>query len=290
MTVDDVLRDAEELGLATGRVWLIGDDEVVAARMAGWFGAAGYGSERLSISAAEARLATQAFAVDGVVLDPGGHHPGRLNVLDPLLRAGVPVVMLVDSESFPEMAGGLSQGVTRFLRKPVDREAFEATMAADLPELALNLGGHFLFRTLDDIADLSQLVAGLCPDPEMVQIGLSELMLNAVEHGNLGIGFVRKGELMQEGTWRNELERLLRMPANQQRFASLQVECRDDGVRFVIRDQGAGFDPRPYLHFNPERSMELHGRGIAIARLVAFPELNFQDGGRCVEGFVRRGI
>jgi hypothetical protein len=36
----------------------------------------------------------------------------------------------------------------------------------------------------------------LCPDPESVQIALSELMLNAIEHGNLGLGFARKGQLM----------------------------------------------------------------------------------------------
>ncbi len=30
------------------------------------------------------------------------------------------------------------------------------------------------------------------------------------------------------------------------------------------------------------------GRGIAIARMLAFPDLVFLDGGRCVEGVVRR--
>jgi hypothetical protein len=34
--------------------------------------------------------------------------------------------------------------------------------------------------------------------------------------------------------------------------------------------------------------VEPHGRGIAIARMLAFPDLVFLDGGRCVEGVVRR--
>lgn len=122
----------------------------------------------------------------------------------------------------------------------------------------------------------------------MVQIALSELMLNAVEHGNLGLGFVRKGELMSCGAWRNEVERLLDLPEHQGRFAFLRVECRPREIRFLIRDQGQGFNPEPYLQLNPLRSVEPHGRGIAIARMLAFPDLVFLDGGRCVEGVVRR--
>lgn len=42
------------------------------------------------------------------------------------------------------------------------------------------------------------------------------------------------------------------------------------------------------MQLNPLRSVEPHGRGIAIARMLAFPDLVFLDGGRCVEGVVRR--
>ena len=93
---------------------------------------------------------------------------------------------------------------------------------------------------------------------------------------------------MNAGTWRQELERLLRLPENLVRFGYLDVELRGDGVRFKVLDQGSGFDPQPYMNFNPERSVELHGRGIAIARMLAFPDLHFREEGSCVEGLVRR--
>ena len=72
------------------------------------------------------------------------------------------------------------------------------------------------------------------------------------------------------------------------RLDQLRVELRPREVRFLIRDQGNGFDPEPYLNLNPARSVEPHGRGIAIARMLAFPDLVFLEGGRCVEGVVRR--
>ncbi len=80
----------------------------------------------------------------------------------------------------------------------------------------------------------------------------------------------------------------LELPEHQGRFAFLRVECRPREIRFLIRDQGDGFNPDPYMQLNPLRSVEPHGRGIAIARMLAFPDLVFLDGGRSVEGVVRR--
>ena len=75
-----------------GRVWLIGDDPEVSEQLAGWFGDAGYGSERLGVGDVAVRLADGGAEVDvdGAVIDPGGYQPVGLGVLDRLLRAGVP--------------------------------------------------------------------------------------------------------------------------------------------------------------------------------------------------------
>lgn len=268
------------------RVWLMGDDPDVAAQLDAWIGETGRQCERLTTREAAVRLTDGSGSFGAAVVDAGAGH-ASLGLLDALGRRGVATVLLVDAESYRELAVALAAGVGTFLRKPVEPAALRAALSAegraDRPG-----NGRFLFRTLDDVLDLSQLVAGLCPDPAAVEIGLSELMLNAVEHGNLGIGFERKGELMNSGQWRQELEHLLRLPENLARFGYLDVELRGDGVRFKVLDQGSGFDPQPYLNFNPERSVELHGRGIAIARMLAFPDLHFRDEGSCVEGLVRR--
>ncbi len=269
------------------RIWLVGDDPRLAEQLEAWLAPAGYECERVRTAEAGVRLVAGRPDVERVVVDASSHG-GALDLLTPFREAGLPVLLLLEAEDLLAVETGLHAAVSGFLVKPLEPQAVLATLALPSKGLSVPAGGYFPFRTLEDVTGLSQLVAGLCPDAEVVQIALSELMLNAIEHGNLGLGFARKGELMNGGAWRNEVERLLDLPEQLDRFAYLRVECRPREVRFLIHDQGEGFDPAPYLQLNPARSVEPHGRGIAIARLLAFPDLVFLDGGRCVEGIVRR--
>ena len=269
------------------RVWLVGDDPQMTAVLEGWLAPAGYACQRLSSAEAASRLAAGKLGVERVILDACSH-AACFDLLPQLMATGVPVTMLVEAEDLPIIETSLRSGASGFLVKPVEPRTVLAALGLPGGEAAPQWGGYFPFRTLEDVAGLSQLVAGLCPDPASVQIALSELMINAIEHGNLGLGFDRKCALMAAGAWRNEVERLLGSPEHAAGFALLRVECRPREIRFLIRDQGQGFDPAPYLNLNPTRSVEPHGRGIAIARMLAFPDLVFLDGGRCVEGVVRR--
>lgn len=269
------------------RIWLVGDNPRLAGQIEAWLAPAGYVCRPLTCAEASARLADELMLADRVIVDAASDECS-LALLAVLKDAGVQVTLLLEAEDLLAVETGLYATVSGFLVKPFERQALVAALALPWGGVSAPAGGYFPFRTLEDVTGLSQLVAGLCPESEMVQIALSELMLNAVEHGNLGLGFVRKGELMSCGAWRNEVERLLDTPAYLERFAYLRVELRPREVRFLIRDQGDGFDPAPYLNLNPARSVEPHGRGIAIARMLAFPDLVFLDGGRCVEGVVRR--
>lgn len=240
----------------------------------------------LSAEGALARLAAGRPGIEGVVVD-GAVLPRCAGLLEALKGVGVPLVLLLEVEDLAALAKGVLPGVAGVV-KPASVQAVQAALGLPCGAALTPGGATFPFRTLGDVASLSLLAASLCPDSATVQIALSELMVNAVEHGNLGLGFNRKRELMALGEWRNEVERLLQLPANAERFAWLRVECRPREVRFLIHDLGAGFDPDPYLDLNAERSVEPYGRGIAIARMLAFPELVFLDGGRCVEGVTRR--
>lgn len=271
----------------TGRVWVVGDNGQSVAALERSLATAGFVCECLGTEEARVRLASGRPGVGRVLLDavPTAVAAG---LLGGLRRSGVAVTMLVEVEDLPTIELGLVSGVAGFAVKPVETPTLMAAMMLPGGEVLAPSGGCFPFRTLEDVSGLSQLAAGLCPDPESAQIALSELMCNAIEHGNLGLGFARKGQLMALGAWRNEVERLLGLPEHAARFSYLRVECRPREVRFLIRDQGLGFDPGPYLELDPARSVEPHGRGIAIARMLAFPDLVFLDGGRCVEGVVRR--
>jgi anti-sigma regulatory factor (Ser/Thr protein kinase) len=141
--------------------------------------------------------------------------------------------------------------------------------------------GRFRFRTLEDIKSLAAQIAARCPDPERVLFGLSELMINAVEHGNLGISYDEKTALLSTGVekWRQEVERRLALPENREKFAELELEKRDGELLIVIRDQGLGFDWKQYLELTPARSGDPHGRGVAMARAISFETLEYRGCG-----------
>ncbi len=43
-------------------------------------------------------------------------------------------------------------------------------------------------------------------------MGLSELLVNAIEHGNLEIGYDEKSRLLQSEGWQGEIDRRLALP------------------------------------------------------------------------------
>jgi DNA-binding response OmpR family regulator len=127
-------------------------------------------------------------------------------------------------------------------------------------------------------------------DRTAVLLGLGELLMNAVEHGNLGITYEEKSEAMDKSL--QDLDRLYR-----ERGGSPELATRKVWVEFVmndrfaewrITDEGAGFDwremPDPTA---PENLMASHGRGILLCRMQ-FDELEFLGKGNMVR--VRKNL
>ncbi len=141
----------------------------------------------------------------------------------------------------------------------------------------------FAFQTLEAARDLAILLANACPDPQRVVVGLTELLLNAVEHGNLGITYREKGELCEEERWEQEVASRLAHPLNADKEVQVRFTRGPEEIRLVIRDQGDGFDWQAFLEMDPARANDSHGRGIAMARLLSFDSLEYRGCGNEVE-------
>lgn len=213
------------------------------------------------------------------------------------------IVMTVATEP-KEVVEGIDAGAYAYLSKPVDADVLVSMIrsaAADwrhLTELSRNIRSdaetltlvrraQFRFRSPDQAMGLGVLLSKTCPDPDRVVTGLSELLVNAVEHGNLGIGYEQKSRLLESNGWRKEIERRLSSPRYRSRVATVEVERTSQGFEFRVRDQGDGFEPGPFLEIDPARALDAHGRGIAMARLLSFDELRYENGGRCAVATVR---
>lgn len=216
----------------------------------------------------------------------------------------VPVIMQTGMATDADVLDGLRAGAYYYLTKPFSADTLLAIVAAatrdyrghrQLAEevqrqgrtLACLQRARFAFSTPDEARNLATLVANAAPDPGRVVLGLSELMLNAVEHGNLGIGYQEKSRLIEEGRLHEEIERLLADERYAKRRAVLDIERTANEISFLIRDEGDGFDWRNYLEMSPERAFDTHGRGIAMSRMISFDSLEYLGLGNEVKACIR---
>lgn len=212
----------------------------------------------------------------------------------------VPVIMQTSLSSDADIADGMRAGAYYYLPKPFAPETLLAIVRAAVKDWhdyldlqhslrrtrsILNHMGRaeFWFRTQDEARNLGTQLAHIAPDPERVVLGLTELMLNAVEHGNLGITYSEKSALIAGDALATEVDLRLEMPKYRDRRAQLLFERRADELVFTIRDQGGGFDWTPYVEMSPVRAFDTHGRGIAMSRLISFDRLEYRGCGNAVE-------
>lgn len=215
--------------------------------------------------------------------------------------AALPVILQTARCTREEILEGLAEGAFYYLPKPVDtallthviqtavndhlrylklREACKANMAT----LTLMHSARFHLKTMDEATRVSQLVAQGCPDPPTAALGLSELLINAIEHGNLEITFKEKGRFLSDNSLDQEIAQRSADPILGNRQVTLDLEREPSRVIFTIQDQGAGFDYQSFLDESvcAERLLENHGRGIFMAKALCFSKLEFQGKGNCV--------
>lgn len=145
----------------------------------------------------------------------------------------------------------------------------------------------FMFGTFEEAQTIAETLASLCPDPSTALLGIMELLLNAIEHGNLDIGYDCKSMHLEKGNYRNEVERRLRLSANKHKKASVVLEKSNAEIAITVRDEGKGFHWPHYIDFDPKRMGDRHGRGIALAASVSFSNLQYNDMGNEVIGLIK---
>ncbi len=78
------------------------------------------------------------------------------------------------------------------------------------------------------------------------------------------------------------------LPENQAKRVIVEYECLDDEVRFLITDEGKGFDWKLYMEVDPNRVFDTHGRGIAMAAKISFDSIQYKNCGNEVLAIIKR--
>lgn len=134
-------------------------------------------------------------------------------------------------------------------------------------------------QTFDDIDICVKIAATALSLGPVAAIGLREIVVNAVEHGNLGISFDEKTDLLETGQWQAEIERRLGMPEFRDRFAAVDIRVTGNCFRIEVTDQGDGFAWSAYLDPMTAPKAHLHGRGIRLAMGAEFSSIKYRGTG-----------
>lgn len=243
------------------------------------------------IMASDGDMALQKLAVnhdvDVVVLDRMMPKVTGMEVVKVLRKdkryQHVPIVMQTAAARTDQVMEGIDAGVYYYLTKPYKGQLLVSIVKAaleegfKLKEIENELKNtsviptliekcEFEFRTTAEAKSLAFFLSNSFPDPSVAAFGLTELMVNAIEHGNLGITFAEKTKFVLEGTIHHEVERRLGADEHKHKKVYLSIELVNKHIKIYIKDSGEGFDWKHFLEISPERATSPNGRGIAHSK------------------------
>ncbi|SCA57775.1 putative Response regulator receiver protein [Candidatus Terasakiella magnetica] len=216
----------------------------------------------------------------------------------------LPVIIKTDNHNITFISDALSAGAFYFLEKSTDKKVVQSLVHSakkhkeqsehnDFKHAQARKGikfaknASFAIRTLDEMEQLTSLLCCAYPEPESVNLGIHELLTNAIEHGNLGLEYQKKSQLVLDNDWQNEIYRRLNLPENINKFVEVELTITDKEIELVITDQGKGFRSESYMEIDPCRMFDAHGRGIAMALQISFDEVEYIGCGNQVRTVVK---
>ncbi len=254
-------------------------------------------------------LGRLAESIDAAILDWRCETEKSYEFADALARQcgeiGLPVLTLAASSRAHDIQRALEAGLSNVLSMPCQladlkaaietlgrhRQMAQKQVRGDVDEaLGLLDNCRFRFRTPEDVDKLVPLIARIFPQPASAASGIAELMMNAIEHGNLEIGHQRKADWLARGIYRSELQKRLQTPPFAERWAEVIITRRTDGVMIVIMDEGCGFCWQNFVERaeTANGSDETEAGGIAKAQRDSFDEIRFNHLGNQVTAFVAK--
>jgi len=187
------------------------------------------------------------------------------------------------------IAAGLDHGACYFIVDSADamrellaamREDLAAPPASDACAGRRRLrAAWFELRQVDEVQPLSALIASATPQPERAAFGIGELLLNGIEHGNLGLSYEDKKQLRLYGGWSDEIKRRAGLAENRDKRVRVSLRRQVDTISIRVSDDGGGFDWRRYLTLDSLRACDPNGRGIAMALLTTFNTIDYVGDG-----------
>jgi anti-sigma regulatory factor (Ser/Thr protein kinase) len=149
---------------------------------------------------------------------------------------------------------------------------------------------YFSFKTPQEASLVAKHIASVCNiNHKNIELGLNEVFLNAIEHGNLSITSEEKSRLKMNNTWQAEIEQRLNHPLYQFKQVEVCAELTPTHIIITVTDEGDGFAWRELEQASfSAKSGAYHGRGLLVARSLCFDKMEFSEKGNQVACLVYR--
>ncbi len=226
-------------------------------------------------------------------------------------RPDCPVIIVTGFGDESTAVAALKAGASDYLHKPFQISELKNTLQRTLSLVrARSMETQALqsltkltwsFEIENDLEPLSGILTVMLrpvdvwlsePDQLHMRMGLQELLINAVEHGNLGISAEEKREALMNDTYDALLDARRHLPINATRRVKVWMENDPANHTFHCRicDEGDGFDWEPHLKGNAEAIPFLagSGRGIFLVKTL-IPHIQYFGRGNEVDLTIQYG-
>jgi|SaaInlStandDraft_1057018.scaffolds.fasta_scaffold06119_2 response regulator RpfG family c-di-GMP phosphodiesterase len=210
----------------------------------------------------------------------------------------IPTMVITRDINENNLVESVNAGAFYYLERPISEGVFSSVLSKALKDFTtyvfylskaqnihisrLVTNGQFRFRTFKEAYEVADWLASLCfgKSRDDIVVGFIELLINAIEHGNLKIDYDEKSRLMKEGNYLDRLVERLELPE----FKDLRVTVDFDhksGEELLVKitDEGEGFDHEKYMVVDRKRLFHAHGKGILMAKSLYFTSLSYNDKG-----------
>jgi DNA-binding response OmpR family regulator len=219
---------------------------------------------------------------------------------------GTIVVMVTASNKEEHAIESLRLGANNYLKKPVNyddliplihkynsaikKKTMERQILNRMVSKKLTMEIENDLKLIAKVAQfLANETATIFSEDEIVSVNIAllELLVNAFEHGNLGITYTDKSKAITEKRLDLLYQERLADPAYAKRKIHIEFTLEKDFCEWIIEDEGEGFDASIYSELSTDSRESEHGRGIFISKFH-LNELQYLDHGRKVRALKRK--
>ncbi len=115
----------------------------------------------------------------------------------------------------------------------------------------------------------------------LVRIALREIVINAIEHGNLDISYDEKSDAIMNDSYFEFIAKRRQDPKCRDRRVRIRYSINGKRVAYIVSDEGGGFNHEAVIRDNSSeanRELRAHGRGLSMARTI-FDVVFYNDKG-----------